>query len=178
MIKRLPIYIYGLLIIISGIFLLFANYLVFDHFKFILGITITVAAIFAIVSAISRNRKQVQFAYHEMHGLALFVYGISILLICDTAEKMTSYSTFLFIFYAFSEIIFCSWLLNTSKKVRIKIIMIRLFLGLGIGIGAIAAMYFTAFTFEIFGVLLIIIGANIFLYVPVIKEITLSNNTE
>lgn len=167
--KYLPIYSYGVLIILSGIFLLFSKNSTFNMFKFTLGITLTVGAIFAFIASLSRQRIQIRFAYHEMHALAMLVYGVSILLFCNTFEKIISFSSFLFIFYAFSEIIFCNWIFNLAQKVVFKIVIIRLLLGLVIGIGTIVAMNYTEFTLEIFGVLFIMIGINIILYVPVMK---------
>lgn len=168
--KYLPIYTYGALIILSGIFLLFSQNTNFNVGKLTLGIPLTVGAIFAFIAALSRQRKQVQFAYHEMHALTMLVYGISILLFCNTFDKIISFSSFLFIFYAFSEIIFCIWIFNLAQKVVFKIVFVRLLLGLVIGIGTVAAMSFAEFTLEIFGVLLMMVGINVMLYVPVMKE--------
>ncbi|MBK8683870.1 MAG: hypothetical protein IPN26_02180 [Bacteroidetes bacterium] len=93
-------------------------------------ITIGIASVF--VTALSRQRKQVQFAYHEMHALAMLVYGISILVFCNTSEKFIFISSFLFIFYAFSEIIFCNWLFNLAQKVKYPIVILLYFFGLGL----------------------------------------------
>lgn len=168
--KYLPIYTYGALIIISGILLVFSKNSSFNMIKLTLGIPLTVGAIFAFIAALSRHRKQVQFAYHEMHALTMLVYGVTILLFSNTLEKIISFSSFLFIFYAFSEIIFCIWLFNLAQKVVFKIVIVRLLLGLVIGIGTVVAMSYTEFTLEIFGVLLTMVGINIVLYVPVMKE--------
>jgi uncharacterized membrane protein HdeD (DUF308 family) len=168
--KYLPIYLYGSIIILVGIFLLFSKNYSFDSIKITLGISLMVGAIFAFITAFTRQRKQVQFAYHEMHALTMLVYGISLLLLCNSSEKLISFTSFLFIFYTFSEIIFCNWLFNLAQKVVFKIAAIRTLLGLVIGIGTVVAMNYTEFTFQIFGVLFIMIGINIILYVPVMKD--------
>jgi hypothetical protein len=128
-----------------------------------------VGAIFAFITAFSRQRQQVQFAYHEMHALAMLAYGISLILLCNSSEKLIAFTSFLFIFYAFSEIIFCNWLFNLAQKVVFKILAIRALLGLLIGIGTVVAMNYTEFTIQIFGAMFILVGINIILYVPVMK---------
>lgn len=167
--KYLPVYVYGILIVLSGVFLLFSNNSAIEVIRWTLGITFTVGAAFAIFAAFSRQRRQVQFAYHEMHALTMLVYGVSLLLFGDTLDKIILFSSFLFIFYTFSEIIFCNWLFNLEKKMALNIIVVRLLLGLAVGMGAVVAINYTAFTLPIFGVLFMMVGVNIILYVPVMK---------
>jgi hypothetical protein len=173
--KHLPIYLYGAIIILSGIFLLLSKNCAFNMIKLTLGITLVGGAILAFIAALSRQRKQVQFAYHEMHTLAMMGYGISILLFCNSPEKLISFTAFLFIFYALSEIIFCSWIFNLAQKVIFKIAAVRVLLALVVGAGTVVAMNYTEFTLEVFAVLFILIGINIMLYVPVMKA-SQSNN--
>lgn len=168
--KYIPIYLYGAIIILEGIFLMLSKTSAINIIQPTLGITLTIGGILAFIAAFSRQRKQVQFAYHEMHALAMMVYGVSILLFCDTYDKIIFLTSFLFIFYAFSEIIFCIWLFNLAQKVSFKILIVRVLLGFAIGIGTVFAMNYSDFTLEIFGVLFIMVGTNIILYVPVMKE--------
>lgn len=168
--KHLPIYLYGIIIIFVGFFLLFFHDFTFYEIKITLGISLILGAILAFISAFSRIRKQVQFHYHEMHALAMLVYGISILLFSNSFENLISFTIFLFIFYAVSEIIFCNWLFNLPEKIDYRIIAIRAFLALIVGIGTIIAMNYSVFTVQIFGVLFIMIGLNIMFYVPVMKN--------
>lgn len=167
--KQLPLYIYGAILVLLGVFLIFSAH---DHFltlKYTLGTATLVAAYFAFKTAFSRQRTQVQFAYHEMHALAILVYGVSVLFFCTTTATLVNYTTFLFVFYAFSEIIFFSWLFNMGQALVIKIAIMRALLGLAVGLGSAIAMYCTAVTFEVFGLLFIMVGVNIVLYVPVMK---------
>jgi hypothetical protein len=83
----------------------------------------------------------------------------------------------LFIFYAFSEIIFCNWLFNLGRKVLYSIVIVRFLLGLLIGIGTVVAMYQTEHTLQIFGVLFLMVGLNVLLYVPVMKKVQVEEAT-
>ncbi|OYU84887.1 MAG: hypothetical protein CFE24_04465 [Flavobacterium sp. BFFFF2] len=167
--KQLPIYLYGSIIILVGVFLLISEHNPFQKIKLIVGISLIVGAVFAFISAFARQRQQVQFAYHEMHALAMLVYGIALFLFCHSMESLTSITAFLFFFYAFSEILFCNWLFNLAQKVVFRIVLVRVVLGLAIGVGTVFAMNDSAFPLQIFGILFIMVGINILFYVPVMK---------
>jgi len=167
--KYLPIYVYGFITALVGVFLILPNNNLFLTVKYTLGISLILGAIFAFITAFTRQRKHVQFAYHEMHAMVMLTYGLSVILFCTSTKELISFTVFLFIFYAFSEIIFSSWLFNLHQKVVIQIAVIRALLGLVIGFGTIIALNFTEFTFQIFGVLFIMVGINIMLYIPVMK---------
>jgi hypothetical protein len=167
--KYLPIYLYGFSIILAGIFLFSSAYSSFKEVNIIIGYMVTIGAGFAFTAAMINQRKQVQFAYHNLHAMVMVVFGIFILLFCDTMDKLLSATSYLFIFYAVSEITFCSWIFNLRQKVVFKILFIRIILGLGIGIGTVVTMYFTTFQLESFGILFTLIGINILLYVPIMK---------
>lgn len=174
--KYLPIYIYGFITTLVGLFLILSNNNLFLTVKYTLGISLILGAIFAFISAFARQRKQVQFAYHEMHALIMLTYGLSIILFCASSKELISFTVFLFVFYAFLEIIFSSWLFNLKQKVLIQIAVIRALLGLIIGFGTIIALNYTAFTLQIFGVLFIMVGIHIMLYVPVMKAHAFDKN--
>lgn len=167
--KYLPIYLYGSLIILAGVFILFSKNYSFECIKITVGISLMVGAVFAFVTSFVRHRQHVQFAYHEMHALVMLAYGIGLLFFCNSLENLLTFTSFLLLFYAFSEIIFCTWLFNLSQKVVFKIVFIRALLGLVIGIGTAVAMNFTEFTLPIYGALFVLVGINIILYVPVMK---------
>ena len=171
--KNNPLYLYGAVLIFAGIFLLFAPYFEIRTIQLTLGITLVIGAILGFGKALSRFKKQVEFSYHEIHALAMMVYGFTVLLFASTLETLIYVSTFLMFFYSFSEIIFCSWLFNLGRKVVYKIVFVRIILGLAVGIGTLLIMQYNTETnissLYGFGVLFIIIGINILLYLPVMK---------
>jgi uncharacterized membrane protein HdeD (DUF308 family) len=171
--KSFPVYIYGTIIIFGGVFLLFSQYSTFNSIRTILAITLAIGTIFSFLTALSRQKKQVEFAYHEMHALAMLIYGVSVFFFCDKLETLIYFTSSLFFFCAFSEIAFCNWLFNLEKKVVHEIVMIRVFLGLVVGIGTIVIMNHYNMNSIIalagYGVLFIIIGISILLYVPIVK---------
>lgn len=167
--KYLPISLYGYTLMISGVILFFAENSNFEQTKNIIGIGFTIGALLAIISAFSSQRKQVQFAYHEMHALTMLVYGVTILVFVNSLENLISLSIFLFVFYTFSEIIFCNWLFNLTKNINYKVLIVRLLIAAIVGLGSIVTIFYPNWTFEIFGLLFILIGLNIMLYIPIMK---------
>jgi uncharacterized membrane protein HdeD (DUF308 family) len=168
--KYLPVYLYGYIIILEGVFLLFTEFSTFNIEKLTLGCTLSAGAVLAFIAAYESRKKNVQFAYHEIHALTMLVYGISVLLFGNTTEKLTSFTAFLLFFYTFSEIIFCSWIFNLKDLVVFKILVVRVLLALASGVGTIIAMHLPEFTMQIFGLLFILVGINFILYVPIMKE--------
>lgn len=173
--KYFPIYLYGAIIILSGIFLVVSKNRDFNTVRITLGVTLLFAAVPAFIATLTRPRKDVQVAYHEIHALTMLVYGIAVLAFGNTMEKLISFTAFLLIFYGASEILFCNWLLNLKQKVLYRILIIRLLLGLAVGFGTVIAMKYSEITLEIYGALFLLIGINVILYVPVMKENQLSD---
>lgn len=176
--KSIPLYIYGLIIVFEGFFFLCAMTTPFHSVKFTLGIGLLIGAIFAFLTALTRQKRQVQFSYHEMHALAMMAYGISVLVYCTSLETLLHSTAYLFFFSAFSEIIFCSWLFNLGQTVAYKIVFVRITVGLLTGIGTVVSMHYTDINMRlsviIFGILFILIGLNVMLYIPVMKRRELS----
>lgn len=174
--NNLPLYLYGSLIIVVGIFLVLLPYTqsAFLSVKLVTGVVLIIGAFLAFLTALKRKREQVQFAYHEIHALAMAAYGVAILLFCNSLEQLILLSGLLFFYYAFSEIIFCIWLFDLGKKVFYKILFVRLILGLAIGVGTVGIMYFNTTSSSVklagFGFLFMIVGVNILLYVPILKN--------
>jgi hypothetical protein len=171
--KNTPIYIYGVTIIMAGIFLILSMNYTFENLKLAVGISLIFGALLAFSKALTREKKQVEFTYHRIHALTILVYSTAILVFANTTENFIFLSIFLFFFYAFSEVIFCSWLLNLGRKTTYKIIVTRLLLAIVVGLGTVFLMIYPSITFETelsgFGMLFIIIGINILLYVPIMS---------
>ena len=163
-------YAYGAVVALQGVFLLLADPLLYNSIRGVTGASLIVAGILAIFTVYNKQRKEVQSAYHAMHAFAMLIYGFTILFFCNTIEKLAMVSEFLFIFYAFSEIIFCSLLFNMERKINFNILYVRIFIAFSVGIGTIFAMQFSALELKGFGMLFVAIGINIMLYVPIMKS--------
>lgn len=168
------IYIYGAIIILEGVFLLFSKNFTFNTTKYALGIGLIIGAILAITTAFTSQRKKVKLVYHEIHALAMFIYGISILLFANNVAIFTEITALFLLFYAFSEIIFCNLLFNLENKVKFNILFIRIFLGLVVGVGTIFSMSYSAIDKAIvmqgYGILFGIIGFNTLIYEPIMTN--------
>jgi uncharacterized membrane protein HdeD (DUF308 family) len=177
--KNIFIYAYGAIIVGEGILLIYSKDSTLETLKTFLGLGLITGSILAFFAAFSRQPKQVQFAYHESHSITMLTYGFYVLFFCRTLEMLTNVTAFVLMFYAFKEIIFCSLLFNLGQKVAYKVLIIRLLLGLITGIGTIMSLFYQQVHMEwalmYFGVLFVLIGINIMMYVPLIpKEQTAS----
>lgn len=172
--KRFLVHLYGAVIILQGVFLLLSAYTTFSTTRYIVGIASIAGATFALITAYLRQKKQAQFAYHEMHALTMFVYGVSVLVFADTVEMLSCMTAFLLFFYAISEIAFCNWLFNLESTVKYKILFVRIFLGLLVGVGTIVLLNYDTISETIgvqgYGILFALIGVNVLLYEPIIKK--------
>lgn len=173
--KSIPLLLYGFIIIFSGLLMIFLRNSSFASLKLALGISLVVGSIFAFITALTRRKRHVQFAYHEMHAVAMMTYSIAILFFCQSFETLNYYTTFLFIFYAFSEIIFCNWLLNLGQKISYKTVFARIIIALFTGIGAVTVISYANTNEKMIyighGIIFIILGINILLYTPVMENI-------
>jgi uncharacterized membrane protein HdeD (DUF308 family) len=173
--KYASLFIYGFMTISAGLLMIFLRDSSFSSLKLTLGIILAIGAVFAFVTALTRRKRHVQFAYHEMHAIAMITYSIAILFFCKNFEILNYYTTFLFIFYAFSEILFCNWLFNLGQNIIYKIVFLRVMMALFTGIGTVAITSYANTNQEIIyighGIIFIILGINILLYTPVMENI-------
>lgn len=162
----LSVYVYSAVIIFDGFFLMLSTGLMLDTIKIVLGITLSIAALFALLASFFCHNKPIQCAYYKVHALTMAIYGVSIMLFFNSWESFLTASAILLFFYAISEVVFCGWLFNIGKKVIYRILVVRFLIGILIVIGVVVAMYFSSFSKEIFGFLFVLIGTNFMLYVP------------
>jgi len=169
-----PLYLYGSIIMFEGIFLFFSMDITFNLLKLTLGIGLLIGSVFAFLTALTRQKRQVQFAYHELHAMAMMVYGINVLLFANTLEMLFYFTALLFFFYAFSEIIFSSWLFNLRQEINYKTVFFRMFLALLVGLGTALSFNYTFIDMKmravLLGVIFIMIGLNVIFYIPVMKK--------
>jgi len=176
--KFIPIYIYGIVIILQGIFIFLFQQLDFQFIKWVLGVSSVLAALLALIAAFYRREKQVQLAYHELHSLMLLIYGIVLLYFCNSLDRLIFTTILLFLFYAISEIVFCNWLFNLPSKLGFKVLFIRLSIGLITGMGAVWALALSKQPLLILGTLFMLVGVNIVMYIPIVKGNYLPTSTQ
>ena len=167
--KLIPIYIYGIVIILQGIFILLFQQLDFEFIKWNLGVSSILASLLALTAAFYCREKQVQLAYHELHSFMMLIYGIVLLFFCNSLDRLIFSSIILFLFYSISEIVFCNWLFNLSSKLGFKVLFVRLIIGLFTGMGAVWALALSEQPMLILGALFMLVGVNIVMYVPIVK---------
>jgi hypothetical protein len=177
--RKLSLFLSGMFIIIPGLLLIVLHPAPFETIRFTLIAALVPATILGILTSIKRYREHVQFVYQEIHTIGLLIYVIAIAAFCYSFENLNKYSIFLFMFYAVSEIIFCSLLFNLKGKVIINSLIIRIALSFIIGIGAtiiVSTQEILQTTKLIgFGVVFALMGINALLYQPIMLQERLPN---
>lgn len=171
--KEISLLLNGSFILLTGLMLLFLQNASLEWVKYTVAGLMLTAAFFALITAMNRNKQNVQFAYHEMHALSIFVYAVAVLFFCPSFSRFNYFTSSLLLFYTFSEITFAFWLFNLKKDINPGVVIVRLALGLLVGVGPVILLAHTASTNEVklmsIGVFFILIGVNILLYKPVMK---------
>ncbi|MCC6410363.1 MAG: hypothetical protein IT270_01815 [Saprospiraceae bacterium] len=171
--KEISLFLYGSLILLSGLLLLFLQNASLEWVKYTVAGCFVLAALFAFLTAMKRDKQNVQFAYHEMHALAFIVYAFTVFFFCPSFSRFLYFTAALMLFYTFSEITFSIWLFNLKRKINPRILIVRLALGLLVGIGPVILLAHTSSTKEVklmsIGLFFSVIGINILLYKPVMK---------
>jgi uncharacterized membrane protein HdeD (DUF308 family) len=172
--RQISLYIYGLIIILMGIFFMFSEQFSIKEITIIIGILAVTGAFFAFLTALSNPKKRIELAYHEIHAFSMIIYGGYIIFFSSTLDSLIGSTVFLFIFYMFSEIAFCISIFNKGQKVLYKIMVIRLVLGLFAGIAAVRILNFESIydvsVLIAIGIIFIVLGTNILIYVPILKK--------
>jgi hypothetical protein len=177
--KNVSLYLQGLFVVMTGILIIVFQNESHDFLKNLISSCILISVAFGLNTSMRRVKRQVQFAYQEIHTLSFMIYAIALFLFCGSYESLSYFTAFLFIFYAFSEIIFCFWLFNLHGKVNIKVLIRSILLALVSGIGTVTVISYPALTPSVklmgYGIIFIIIGLNLLLYKPIMKRENLPN---
>lgn len=175
--KQQTLYLYGFLVILTGILIIGLRAESIHLLKCVMACCLIPAALLAFGTALKSKNSRVQFAYHELHALALVVYAGLMLTYCEDFECFIYLTTFFFVFYTFSEMVFAAWLFNLNPVLVYQIALTRILFGFVIGIGAIAILYHPDLTQSErlmgYGIIFIILGINILFYKRVMKTFDL-----
>jgi hypothetical protein len=177
MTRFLSVYLYGGLLMITGfVILLFSSHLSLEVNRYIVSILVLISFVLASFASYLSLPHHVQSNYHALHALGLFVYGIAILYYTYNLNDFIYYTSFFLLFYGLAEIIFCFILFNLKLQLKTYTLISRIVLGLFVSIGAVLLQAITEYEpgsiIITSGILFIIIGIQIIMYVPIVKKNT------
>jgi hypothetical protein len=171
--RHQSVILYGSLIIATGAFMMAMQSQPINVIRFGVAACLAVCAVVGFITAMKSDDKQVRFSYHNLHAGAILAYAGALFIAGISMDRFMLFSAVYFIFYSFSEIIFCFWLFNLEQQVGFRVLIQRLLIGFSAGIGAIVILSFTGPNFGMelmgFGILLMLTGVNVVFYKPVIK---------
>jgi uncharacterized membrane protein HdeD (DUF308 family) len=176
MFKYQSISVYGFLIILSGVSLLIKSGSDIKIHALVLSLTLILSSIIAGVAALKTLTNKVQSRYHTLHAVGLLFYGIFLFFYPKTVSEFSDITALFFIFYGFSEIIFCFWLFNLEAKISIFQLVLRLALGFVFFLSSILMIGlrhpYQAAELISAGVIFIIIGTQVVLTVPIVTKLS------
>ncbi len=175
--KYNALYIYAILLIISGfvlIGLVESSYKLLSETFFF---TIILGALFASVTAFKCKSDQVPLNYHAIHSIGLALYGLSFFMLAKDLQTLYLFSVFYLLYYGIAEIIFGIQMLLQKDKMLFRIIAVRLGIGFVISLTSVG-IYISLNKYidiinsiKIIGVLFMLAGVNLFFFKSVLKSL-------
>ncbi|MBP6303912.1 MAG: hypothetical protein KBB37_01695 [Bacteroidia bacterium] len=171
--KYQSLIIYGMLIILTGIFLIAFQYKTSAYLQYAVAISILISMFFASVTAYKSKTMQVRFKYHELHAAGMLVYGIAVLFFSATIAKFLNVTSFFLIYYGTAEMIYCIWLFNLKSQISLSVLMTRLSIGFAIYLGSIVILTLygnnQAAQLTGYGIVFLVMGIHILIYKPIMR---------
>jgi uncharacterized membrane protein HdeD (DUF308 family) len=174
MTKYQTILLSGILLILTGIFLLASPFASSTAIQYAVTIGMIASSAFAWLTTYKSKNIQLPFKYHELHAVSLVAYSIIVLIFATNLAKFLNITTCFFIYYGTAELIFCFQLLNHKGKISIPVILLRSFIALVIYSGALfiinTSLLHPNRALQVAGIMFIISGLNMFLYKTILLK--------
>jgi hypothetical protein len=175
MFKYQSISIYGLMIILAGISLLIKSGTNIEVHATLVSVFILLSAIVAGWVALKTTANKVQSRYHTLHAIGLLFYAILLFFYKNSISNFSDITAFFFIFYGFSEILFCFWLFNLQAKIKVSQLIIRLSMGLVFFLSSLLMIGlrhpYQSLELISAGIIFIIIGIQVMLTAPIVTRL-------
>jgi len=166
----------GVLMILTGIPLLFSHLLSSITVQYTVALCMIVSAAFACLNACKNKNVQIPFHYHELHTVGFIVYGLAILFFATNNIRFINITGCFFIYYGMTELFFCFQLLNHRAKVnlQLKVFLTRIFVGVFTYLGSLFILNFCTGECKaliVYGIMFVLSGVNLILYKNILKNI-------
>lgn len=175
MFKYQSISVYGFLIITAGISLLIKSDSEIKTHALIVSSIMIISALISGFVALKTQANKVQSRYHTLHTVGLLFYGILLFFYPKTLSDFSDVTALFFIFYGFSEIIFCFWLFNLQAKISLSQLITRLILGFVFFLSSLLMIGlrhpYPSTELISAGVIFIIIGIEVILTAPIVTKL-------
>jgi hypothetical protein len=175
MFKNQSISIYGFMIILAGISLLIKSRTNIEIHTTLVSVFIFLSAIVAGWVALKTTANKVQSRYHTLHAIGLLFYAILLFFYKKSISDFSNITALFFIFYGFSEILFCFWLFNLQAKIKVSQLIIRLIMGLVFFLSSLLMIGlrhpYQSVELIRAGIIFIIIGIQVILTAPIVTRL-------
>ena len=167
----------GILMIVTGLFLVASPYTSSMAIQYTVTLGMMISAAFAWITTYKSKHLELPFKYHELHAIGFVMYSLAILFFSTSIMRFINITTCFFIFYGTAEFIFCFQLLNHKGKISTPMILLRSFIAVSIYFGSLLIINSSTLhpnrSLQISGIMFIISGLNMFLYKVILQKLEL-----
>jgi hypothetical protein len=166
---------YGVLISVTGIFLLLLSYNPSRIIQYGVATGMFLSAICAFVTANNSKGLEIPLKYNWLLGLGMFAYALAILIYGSTLDRFITISILFLLYFGVTEIIFGFGLMAYKKRISLQVIVFRMIIGFLMTIGAVLMIglaYFDKNTsLLVAGTLIFFSGINFILLAKEVRNI-------
>ena len=171
---------YGVLIGVTGVFLLLLSYNPSRIIQYGVAAGVFLGSFFAFVSASKSKASEVLLKYNWLIGLGMFTYALAILIYASTFDRFITITMAFLLYFGVVEIILGFALLAYKKSIRLQLIVVKMIIGLLMTIGAVSIIGLAYFdkniSLLVAGALILFSGINFILLANAVRKIAGRNN--
>ena len=171
---------YGVLIGVTGVFLLLLSYNPSRIIQYGIAAGMFLSSFFAFVSANKSKASEVPLKYNWLLGVGMFAYALAILIYASTFDRFTTITMAFLLYFGVAEIILGFGLLAYKKSISLQVIVVKMIIGLFMTIGAVLIIVLAYFdkniSLLVSGALIFLSGINFILLANAVRKIANRNN--
>ena len=172
----------GLLISVTGIFLLLLSYNPSRIIQYGVAAGMLLNSFFAFVTSNKSKGLEIPFKFNWLLGLGMFVFALAILIYGSTFDRFITVTMAFLLYFGVVEIIFGFGLMAYKKSISLQIIVFRMIIGLLMAIGAVLILGIAIVdkntSLVVAGVLIFLSGVNFILLANAIRKIRLRESID
>lgn len=166
---------YGVLIGVTGVFLLLLSYNPSRIIQYGVAAGMFLSCFFAFVSANKSKASEVPLKYNWLLGVGMFAYALAILIYASTFDRFIIITMGFLLYFGVADIIFGFGLLAYKKSIHLQVIVVKMIIGLLMAIGAVLIIGLAYFdkniSLLVAGSLIFLSGINFIMLADTVRKI-------
>jgi len=166
---------YGILLSVTGIFLLLLSYGPSRIVQYGLASGMLLSSFFAFLTANKSKGSEIPYKFNWLLGLGLIVYSLIILIYGSTLDRFITLTMAFLLYFGIVEIIFGFGLMAYKKRISLQVIVFRMIIGLLMAVGAVLMLGMAVVdkntSLVVAGTLILLCGINFILLANAVRKI-------